>query len=121
MDANDDDDEHDEPTDDIGEMVYRERAKTMLDRIAAQAKQALSQQGVALDLFFFLTPSSHSVVTFGTMSDPADELWEEVSAVVSTIVREAVGLDQVRCRQVACASTDAVSMHPALQSSGAGR
>ena len=70
--------------------TYSERAKAMLDRIAAQAKQALSQRGVELDLFF-LTPSSHSVVTFGTMSDPPEQLWEEVSAVVSSIVQQEVG------------------------------
>jgi hypothetical protein len=105
----------DDSADDEDAATYRERAKAMLDRIAAQAKQALSQRGVELDLFF-VTPSRHSVVTFGTMSDPPGQLWGEVSAMVSSIVQQVVGLDRVRCREVMCAATDSVADHQPPQS-----
>jgi hypothetical protein len=105
----------DDAADDEDTATYRERAKAMLDRIAAQTKQALSQRGVELDLFF-VTPSRHSVVTFGTMSDPPKQLWGEVSAVVSSIVEQVVGLDRVRCREVMCAATDSAVDHQPPQS-----
>ena len=102
--------------DDDDAMTYSERAKAMLNRIAAQAKQALSTpREVELDLFF-VTPSRHSVVTFGTMSDPSEQLWEEVSAVVSSIVQQVVGLDRVRCREAMCAATNSVVDHQPPQS-----
>ena len=50
-------------------MDYRARAKTELDRIARQTKNALAEHGIDLTVFF-MVQSSGPLLTFGTMSDP---------------------------------------------------
>ena len=90
---------------------HRERAKAELDQIARQTKQALIDTDIDLGIFFVIPSSGYSIITFGTMSDPPDELWGQVRAVVSSIVQRAVGLDRVRCREVMCLATDSVDDH----------
>ena len=116
MDASDDDDEHDELTDaadDVpgesmdDEVDYRERATSLLQDIAQQTKQALADAGIDLDIFFTIPSSGHSIITFGTLADPADSEWSAVSEIVSAVVRRAIGLDRSRCRSLACATTHA--------------
>lgn len=108
-------DEHDDLTDD-DVVVHRAQAAAKLDQIAQETKQALIDADIDLGIFFVIPSSGHSIITFGTVSDPPDELWGQVSAVVSTIVRQAVGLDRVRCREVMCAATDSVADHQPPQS-----
>ena len=95
-------DEHDDEAQD-GD--YRERVIANLDAITRQTKQALSDAGINIDIFFVI-PSSDSIITYGTVTDPSDEEWGSVSAIVSNIVRQSVGLDRTRCRDVVCATTD---------------
>ncbi len=124
MDANDSNDEHDELTeaDDVpgesmdDEVDYRERAAAELDQIAGDARQALKEQGIDISLFFLIPNSGHSVIVFGTPTDPPDELWNKVGEIVSAIVRRAVGLGRTRCRPVICASTDSIAYQQPLQS-----
>jgi hypothetical protein len=100
--------EFDDPADDDGVTAYRASARAALDQIASQVKDALVEQQIDLDLFF-VSPSSESLLCFGTMSDPADELWDKVSSLVSSIVSGAVGLDRVRSRTVVCAATGSIA------------
>jgi hypothetical protein len=104
-------DEPDDLTDD-DVVAHRTQAAAKLDQIVRQTKQALIDPGIDLGIFFVIPSSGYSIITFGTMSDPPDELWGQVSAVVSSIVRQAVGLDRVRCREVMCIATDSVADHP---------
>ena len=80
--AMDIDDEHviDDLTDDSDEATYRERATALLDQIAQQAKQALSNAGIDIDLFFLIPRSGDAILTFGTLADPPDDLWSTVSS-----------------------------------------
>jgi hypothetical protein len=103
-------DEHDDLTDD-DVVAHRAQAAAKLDQIVQQTKWALKEHGIDLDLFFVIPRSGDSIITFGTVSDPPDELWGQVSAVVSSIVGRAVGLDRVRCREVMCIATDSVADH----------
>jgi hypothetical protein len=112
MDANDDDD----PTDDDDVMTHRARAKGMLDQIAEQARIALAEQGFDTPVFF-IVPSGEAIVTFGTIIDPPDDQWKRVSDVVVSVVRQLVGLDRTRCREVVCATTDSAVDHQPAQCS----
>jgi hypothetical protein len=95
-----------EPSEWVGdEDVARERARTMLDQIAQQASQALADAGIDLPVFFMIPNSGDSILTYGTVTDPPHELWEQVSQIVSSIVRGTVGLGRVRCREITCAKT----------------
>ena len=65
---------------------------------------------------------------FGTPADPDDLTWERVSDIVSSVLRQVVGLDGTRCRPVMCSTTtDAVAGNehslmpiptPSLQNTG---
>ena len=89
-------------------MDYRARAKTELDRIARQTKNALAEHGIDLTVFF-MVQSSGPLLTFGTMTDPPSDQWEQVSDIVLSIVREVTGLDGLWSRPVKCASTEEVA------------
>ncbi len=96
----------DDLTGDSDEATYRERAAAKLAQIARDAKDALADHGIAdIDLFFMAPNSGDSVLIFGTAGDPDDAAWERAGEIVSAIVRQAVGLDRVRCREVQCATT----------------
>jgi hypothetical protein len=91
-------------------IAHRERAKAELDGIAQQAKQALADLGIDISLFFLIPSTGNSIITFGTISDPPDDEWVKIEKVVSAVVRGAVGLDRVQCREVICATTDTAPM-----------
>jgi hypothetical protein len=97
-------DEHDDRTHD-GD--YRQRAIANLDAITKQTKQALSDAGINIDIFFVI-PSRDSIITYGTVTDPSDEEWGSINAIVSNIVQQSLALDRTRCREVVCATTDDV-------------
>jgi hypothetical protein len=109
-------DEHDDRTRD-GD--YRQRAIANLDAITQQTKQALSDAGINIDIFFVI-PSIDSIITYGTVTDPdpSDEEWESVSAIVSNIVRQSLRLDRTRCQPVQCATTASTDDHQPSQSTG---
>jgi len=96
----------DDLTDDERVAVHRARAATMLTEINRQAKQTLVDAGIDLDLFFLIPNSGEAIITFGTSGDPSDDQWGRVADVVSSVVRQSVGLDRSRCQEVICATTD---------------
>jgi hypothetical protein len=66
----------DDLADDDAVIAHRARAKAELGQIARQAKQALADAGID---------------TFGTITDPPDDEWEQVGEIVSAIVGQTVG------------------------------
>jgi hypothetical protein len=122
MDTMDDDDDDDLMTDDTAMPdeytddvpAYRERATSRLQDIAQQTKQALADAGIDLHIFFTIPSSGHSILTFGTVSDPDDLEWQTISAIVSAVVRRSIGLDRSRCRSLACAGTHDKESHDAI-------
>jgi hypothetical protein len=94
------------PDDDAGDSdapTYRERAASVLDQIARDAKEALAHQDI--DLFFLVPNSGDAILIYGTPADPDDASWERVGVVVSAIVGRLIGLRGTRRRPVQCATT----------------
>jgi hypothetical protein len=124
--AMDTQEELDDLTEEGDEVIdYRARARAEIDQIARLAKNALAEHAIDLTVFF-LVQSNGPILTFGTMSEPSENQWEQVSKIVLSIVREVTGLDGAWCRRVMCASTDAVAdnehspiLTPTLQHTGA--
>jgi hypothetical protein len=98
-------DEQDDLADDDDVTVHRAKAQEEIDRIAQQVRQALTEQGIDIPLFFLIPNSGDSILAFGTPGDPDDHLWNRVGEIVSGIVRRTVGLDRTRCRPIVCATT----------------
>lgn len=92
-------------TDDDDVADHRARAKAELVQIAQQVNRALQEGGIDLDLFITIPSSGDSILTFGTLGDPDDHLWTRVGEIVSSILRQTVGLDHTRCREVVCLTT----------------
>lgn len=105
-----------------------QRAAAEIDQITQRSNQALIEAGIDADIdVFLLVPNSGQVVlSFGTMGDPPDDLWDRVSDVVVSVLRDTTGLKRTRCRQVVCASTGSIASghrpvpvpEPALQHTG---
>jgi len=92
-------------TDDDAVIAHRARARSMLPQITEQVKQSLDKAGIGLDVFVMIPSSGDAVATFGTVVDPPDEVWDRVSEIACSAVQKAVGLEHVRCRKLACATT----------------
>jgi hypothetical protein len=105
--------------DDNGVMAHRVRASAMLNQITRQAKQALTEQSIDMDLFFLIPNSGAALLTFGTITDPPDDLWDRVGEIVSSVVRQSVGLERTRCRPVVCATTESATDHQHTPTLGA--
>jgi hypothetical protein len=106
--------EHDEPNSNdepiAGESMdsvpaYRKRASDLLDEIAELVRHALDSEGIEIDIFFMIPNSGCSILSFGTPGNPTDAVWDQVGALVSTVVRRAIGLGDTRCRPLQCATT----------------
>jgi hypothetical protein len=95
---------HDILTDTHDETTYREHATALLDEIAAQARTALKEAGIRLNVFFIVPPSGDAILTLGVAT--TREEWQEIRAVVSSLVRRSIGLEASRCREIICARTD---------------
>jgi hypothetical protein len=93
-------------TEEDGAAACRERVTVMLDQISREAKQALAEAEIALNLFFLVNSRGSSILTFGTVADPPDQLWDRVCGIVSAIVQRIVGIDRVELRELAWATTD---------------
>jgi hypothetical protein len=93
--------EHDILTDSHDEATYRERATALLDEIAAQARTALREAGICLNVFFIVPPSGDAILTLGAAT--TREEWQEIRAVVLSLVRRSIGLEPSRCREIICA------------------
>jgi hypothetical protein len=93
--------------------TLRQTATSKIDQIAQQVTHVLAEHRIDVSLFFFVPSSGDSILSFGTMGDPPDELWDQISGLVCAVIQEAVGVETFRCRYVACAL--------ATSDSGAGR
>lgn len=102
-------DKQDELTDEGDQGTYQERATAMLDLIAQQTKLALFEAGIELDIFFLVSQNSRAILTFGTPTDPSDDLWARVGEIVSCVVRNTLGIERTRCSGLVWASTHAVA------------
>jgi hypothetical protein len=76
-----------------GVPAYRKRAAELLDDIARRTNQSLADAGIEMDVFFMIPSSGHSVLSFGTPADPSDAVWDQVTEIVSLVVRQSVGLE----------------------------
>lgn len=85
--------------------THRQRATSDLDQIAQQVKRVLAENGIDVSLFFVVPGGGDAILSFGSMSDPSDELWDRITNLVCDVIKEAIGVDRVRCRGAACAST----------------
>jgi hypothetical protein len=90
--------------DDDNEMAYRERATALLDEIAAQARQVLTDAGIRLNVYFIVPPSGDAILTLGAVV--GKEEWQDIRAVVSSLVRKSIGLEPARGREIVCAGTN---------------
>jgi hypothetical protein len=114
-----DDDELQDDAPSLDEADYRERAAAKLDQIARDARETLAYQGIDTPLFFLVPNSGNAILMFGTILDPNDDEWNRVAEIVAPIVQQSVGLDRVRCRPTACATThDHHPLQSAVQSAG---
>jgi hypothetical protein len=98
-------DELDDPTDDIDEATYRDRAASKLDQIAQQAKQALADQDIDIALFFLVPNSGEAILAYGTPGDPDNESWGRVGEIVTSVVAQSIGLRCTQRRELRCATT----------------
>ena len=87
----------------------RERAASKLDQIAQLVRQRLTEHGIDESVFFVVPSSGDTIITFGTTGDPPDELWARISDLVGTVVKEVVGVERLRCRDLICAAADGAS------------
>jgi hypothetical protein len=99
-------DEHSSITID-DETAYRERATALLDGFAEQARGALRDAGIGIDLIFLVPPSGDVILTFCTAAELYSEDWKAIKAAVSSLVRRSTGLDPARCRDVVCSTAHA--------------
>jgi hypothetical protein len=86
------------PDDDDDEAAFRERATALLDEIAAQARNALHDAGIRLDVFFIVPPSGDAILTLG--ATVSKEEWQDIRAIVSSLVRRSIGLEPSLCREI---------------------
>jgi hypothetical protein len=101
--------------DDDAMIAHRARARNLLPQITQQVRHALNDAGIDLSVFVTIPSSGGAIATFGTTADPPDAQWRQVAEIVSSVVRQSVGLTRTRCREIAAASTDdAVDHLPAV-------
>lgn len=83
-----------------------------LDEIAERTKLAMAERGLTFPVFFLVPTSGTSLVTVGTNyePDPTDEEWDAASAIAVKAVEEALGLDKLVSRSIACAVVQPI--HP---------
>jgi len=99
-----------------GVTAYRARARNLLPQITQDVKRALDEASIEMDVFVVVPTCGDAIATFGTVTDPADEVWATVSDIVCSVVRKTVGLDRTKCRELACATTAGL---PTLQEGAA--
>jgi hypothetical protein len=81
----------------------RRRATEALPQIAEQANEALRQVGIEFDVFFIVPRSGNAILTFGTLADPTDEVWEAASNIINVIVQDAIDAGELRSHELSCA------------------
>jgi hypothetical protein len=94
----------------------RARAEAMLGQIARDAKEALADQGIDIDLFLLAPNSGEAILIYGTAGNPPDDEWNRVGEIVGSIVAQSIGLDRVQSRPVTCAATASIADHQPTES-----
>src|SRR6478609_8944046 len=94
-----------EQFDNTGVAAHRDRARAMLGEITQEVRRALREADIGVDVFFVVPTSGDAVCTFGSVIDPSEEEWATASETVCSVVRNAVGLTGVWCRELTCATT----------------
>jgi hypothetical protein len=89
--------------------AQRARARNLLPQITQQVKQALYDASIEIDVFLMIPTTGDAIATFGTLTDPPDELWTSVGEIVCAVLGKTVGLQRARCRELACATTADIS------------
>ena len=95
--------------DDEAIVAQRARARNLLPKITQQVKQALHEASIEIDVFLMIPTTGDAIATFGTLSDPPDELWTSIGEIVCAVLGNTVGLERARCRELACANTADIS------------
>src|SRR5690242_19070211 len=101
--------ETEEWVEDEGVAAQRARARNLLPQITQQVKRALHEASIEIDVFLMIPTTGDAIATFGTLSDPPDELWNSVGEIVCAVLGKTVGLERARCREIACATTADIS------------
>jgi hypothetical protein len=94
---------------DEGVAAQRARARNLLPQITQQVKQALYDASIEIDVFLMIPTTGDAIATFGTPTEPPDELWNSVGEIVCAVLGKTVGLKRARCRGLACATTADIS------------
>jgi hypothetical protein len=97
--------EPDEQRADDGVADHRARVRNLLPEITEQAKQALADANIDLDVLLIVPRTGDAIATVCTPDDPADEVWSRTSEIVSGIMAQALNLDCLRSRHVTCGAT----------------
>ena len=95
--------------DDDSVVAQRARARNLLSHITQQVKKALNEASIEIDVFLMIPTTGDAIATFGTLTDPPDELWNSVGEIVCAVLGKTVGLERARCRELACATTADIS------------
>jgi hypothetical protein len=77
--------------DDEGVTAYRARARNLLPQVTQDVKRALDEASIEMDVFVVVPTSGDAIATFGTVTDPPDEVWATVCDIVCSVVRKAQG------------------------------
>src|SRR5690242_2747119 len=91
--------------DDEGVAAQRARARNLLPQITQKVKQALHEASIEIDVFLMIPLTGDAIATFGTLTDPSDELWTSVGEIVCSVLAKTIGLKRARSRELACATT----------------
>lgn len=95
--------------DDDAVEAQRDRASAELDQIARTAKQALVRAGIELELFFMVPNSGNAILTYGTATDPDDNLWDRVREIIFAVLRGTIGLERPQSHAALCATTGPIA------------
>lgn len=87
--------------DQADEAAYRERATAILDELAHQARAALRNAGIRLNIYFIVPPSGDAILTLGAAVN--EEEVQKIKEMIGSIVRRSIGLEPGQCREVICA------------------
>lgn len=87
----------------------RAQAARLLPAITEQARIALAEARIEDDVFFVVSKASRGIIGFGTLTDPDDEKWNVISQIVCRVVREVLGVEKVRTRELPCAVAHAAA------------
>ena len=97
---------HEHDNDDDGAQAHREKATGKLDEIVHLMRHRLKEHEIYVPIFFLIPRSGDAIISFGTPGDPPEGLWDQISEMVCSVVRETIGIDRLRTRAVICAATD---------------